>query len=183
MKRRAVFLDRDGTLNPDPGYISRPEDFELFPGTGEALRRLRDADFLLVVVTNQSGVARGIIPPLSLEKIHEKMRRELARSGAEPDAIYVCPHHPDYPPPGRLPGKSCGCRKPEPGLVIKALAEWKIDAASSFVVGDRMTDVQMALAAGVPPVLIAANKPSDLPPHVPCVPSLPSAVEWILGQE
>lgn len=183
MKRRAVFLDRDGTLNPDPGYISRPEDFELFPGTGEAMRRLRDAGFLLIIVTNQSGVARGIIPALSLERIHEKMRRELARSGSEPDAVYVCPHHPEYPPPGRRPGQSCGCRKPEPGLVIRALAEWKIDAASSYVVGDRMTDVEMALAAGVPPILIAANKPSGLPPHVPCISSLPAAVEWILSRE
>ncbi|HOT30194.1 MAG TPA: HAD family hydrolase [Candidatus Ozemobacteraceae bacterium] len=182
MMRRAVFLDRDGTLNPDPGYISRPEDFELFPETPKTLRRLRDAGFLLIIVTNQSGVARGIIPPASLERIHEKMRRELERAGAAPDAIYVCPHHPDFPQPGHAAGTACGCRKPEPGLVIRAIADWKIDAASSFVVGDRMTDVQMGLAAGVPPVLVGPKKPSDLPPHVPCLPDLPAAVDWILSQ-
>jgi len=183
MKRRAVFLDRDGTLNPDPGYISRPEDFELYPGTGEAMRKLRKAGFMLVIVTNQSGVARGIIPSSSLENIHEKMRRELAKAEAEPDAIYICPHHPDFPSPGRPAGESCGCRKPEPGLILRAMAELEIDAASSWAVGDRMTDVRMALAAGVPPVLIAMEKPSDLPPLVPCVPNLSGAVEWILSQE
>ncbi|HNW35961.1 MAG TPA: HAD family hydrolase, partial [Candidatus Ozemobacteraceae bacterium] len=162
---------------------SRPEDFELFPETGKALRRLRNAGFLLIIVTNQSGVARGIIPPASLESIHEKMRRELAKTDAEPDAIYVCPHHPDYPPPGRPTGESCGCRKPEPGLILRALAERGIDAASSYAIGDRMSDVRMALAAGVPPILIAQEKPSDLPPHVPCVPTLSRAVEWILFRE
>ncbi|HOY66338.1 MAG TPA: HAD family hydrolase [Candidatus Ozemobacteraceae bacterium] len=179
--RPAIFLDRDGTLNPDPGYISRPEDFELFPGTGEALARLRAAGYLLVVVTNQSGVARGIIPPDALERIHDKMSRELSRSGAAPDAIYICPHHPDHPPAGQPAGTSCGCRKPEPGLVLRAIAELGIDPAASWAVGDRMTDVRMALAAGVAPVLIMQERPRDLPESVPCVPDLAGAVDRILG--
>ncbi|HEY9068894.1 MAG TPA: HAD family hydrolase [Candidatus Ozemobacteraceae bacterium] len=178
--RPAIFLDRDGTLNPDPGFISRPEDFELYPGTGEALARLRAAGYLLVVVTNQSGVARGIIPPDALGRIHEKMNRELEQAGAVPDAIYICPHHPDHPAPGQPPGQSCGCRKPEPGLVLKAISDLGIDPATSWAVGDRMTDVRMAIAAGVAPVLIMQERPRDLPESIPCVPDLAGAVDWIL---
>ncbi|NLI77886.1 MAG: HAD-IIIA family hydrolase [Candidatus Riflebacteria bacterium] len=181
VRRRAVFLDRDGTLNPDPGYISRPEDFALFPGVGKELRRLREKGFLLVVVTNQSGVARGKFTPETLAAIHARMTASLGEDGAAPDAIYVCPHHPGYPRTGRP--NLCLCRKPAPGLVLRAAEEMGIDLAGSFVVGDRVKDAQMGINAGVRPVLVA--QPGVVFPDLPGVAvatSFGGAVDWILSQ-
>ncbi|MBF0500938.1 MAG: HAD family hydrolase [Candidatus Riflebacteria bacterium] len=177
---RAIFLDRDGTLNPDPGYISRPEDFCLFPGVGENLLRLRNAGYLLILVTNQSGIARGLILPQSLCEIHSKLQTELGTVGAGFDRIYVCPHHPDFPRWGK---SECDCRKPASGLVLRAIADLDIDPARSFVIGDRKSDVRMGLAAGVFPILIGRKPEEEIEPgRYHLASTLESAVDWILSR-
>ncbi|MFZ2959775.1 MAG: HAD family hydrolase [Candidatus Ozemobacteraceae bacterium] len=178
---RAVFLDRDGTLNPDPGYIRRPEDFFLFPGVGEYLFRLKKAGFLLILVTNQSGIARGLIPPRSLCNIHHKLQSELLKSGTSLDRIYVCPHHPDFPP-AQIDNAECGCRKPSPGLILKAIADLHIDPAKSFMVGDRDIDALMGIAAGVFPIVITRSFPKSLEgKNCHLAPTLEAAVDFILN--
>lgn len=177
---KAVFLDRDGTLNPDPGYISDPDTFNLFPGVGEALARLQHAGFLLILITNQSGIARGLITNEQLAAIHEKMQTQLNAAGARIDAIYHCPHHPDYPPVDGV--SDCNCRKPRPGLIERALRDHKIDPASSYMVGDRSSDIKIALATAVKPIFIG---PAPLPNYaeVATFPDLAAAATWILQQK
>ncbi len=135
--RPAVFLDRDGTLIREVGYLSRLEDLEVLPGVPRALGRLGDAGFLRIVVTNQSGVARGYFESAFVEKVHEELIRRLRLAGADVEALYVCPHHPRHT-------GSCGCRKPEPGLIRKAQQEWDVDLRASWVVGDKAADVALA---------------------------------------
>ena len=136
---RAVFVDRDGTINRDVPYCSRPEDFELLPGAAEAIRLLNEHSFKVVVITNQSGIARGYFTEEMLAKIHDKMRSELAKHGAHVDAIYYCPHHPD---------DNCECRKPKPKMVLQAARDLQIDLSQSYVVGDAEMDVELARRAG-----------------------------------
>lgn len=143
-----VFLDRDGTLNPDPGYISSPEQFELFPGVAAALARLTRAGARLVVVTNQSGIGRGLLAPADLEAIHAKLRRLLLEAGASLDAIYVCPHHPD---------ERCRCRKPETGMVDQAVGELGIDLSRSYLIGDHAKDMELAKRVGVKRVWVTTS--------------------------
>ncbi|MBI3039687.1 HAD family hydrolase [bacterium] len=147
--RKAVFLDRDGTLNSDPGYICNPDDFHFFPGVPQTLSRLKEAGFLLVMVTNQSGIARGIIPPSALCAVHNKLQKELERFKASFDRIYVCPHHPDF-------GKKlvCKCRKPFAGLALQAISDLSIDPKQSYGIGDKESDALMAIAAGITPILL-----------------------------
>ena len=130
-----VFFDRDGTLNPDPGYIGRPEDFELHPGVGAALSRLNRAGARLILVTNQSGIARGMFTLADLEAIHDKLRRLLALHGARLDAIYHCPHHPD---------ECCTCRKPAVGMAERAIADFALNRSCMYLVGDQSVDIEMA---------------------------------------
>ncbi len=177
---RAIFLDRDGTLNPDPGYISNPDQYELFPGTVEALKALVDAGFKLVLVTNQSGIARGLITPNQLEAIHEKLKRLLYEGGVELLAIYYCPHHPDFPSADKQ--KECLCRKPAPGLVKLAIEQHKIDAQRSFVIGDRDSDLQMAINAGITPIFIGEELPEGYE-QVVNFSCLKDAADWILAAE
>ncbi len=136
---RAVFIDRDGTIARDVPYCSRPEDFELLPGAAEGIRILNEQGFKVVVVTNQSGIARGYFTEEMLTQIHQKMLRELARRGAHIDAIYYCPHHPD---------DGCDCRKPKPKLVLQAARDLNIDLAQSYVIGDSEMDIELARQAG-----------------------------------
>ncbi len=143
--RPAVFLDRDGTINHEVHYLSRPEDFELLPGVGPALRRLQDAGFLLVVVTNQSGLARGYFDEATLQRIHDKMARLLAADGVAIDRIYHCPALPDDGHPDR---------KPSPGMVDRATADLEIDRGQSWLVGDKTVDVQTGANAGVRTILV-----------------------------
>lgn len=145
--RRAAFLDRDGTLIREVGYLSRLEDVELLPGAAAALRRLGEAGYLRLVVTNQSGVARGMFDLAFVEETHRELRRRLQAEGADVEGFYVCPHHPDLTGP-------CGCRKPAPGLVERAAAEWGVDLAASWVVGDKPADVELARAAGCRAALV-----------------------------
>jgi histidinol-phosphate phosphatase family protein len=138
---KAVFLDRDETLNPDPGYISDPDHFSLYPWVPAGLKRLKDAGFLLVVVSNQSGVGRGWIDPAALERIHAKLDRLLQEAeGIRMDAYSICPHRPE---------DGCICRKPKPELLLRASRLLDIDLSRSFMIGDRKSDYEAGLAAGV----------------------------------
>jgi len=174
-----VFFDRDGTLNPDPGYIGRPEDFELHPGVGAALSRLNRAGARLILVTNQSGIARGMFTLADLQAIHDKLRDLLALHGARFDAIYHCPHHPD---------ESCICRKPAIGMAERAIAEFALNRSRMYLVGDQASDIEMAkrLAArsifvttghGSRETLAALSEQGLKPDYV--ANCLDTAVDWI----
>jgi D-glycero-D-manno-heptose 1,7-bisphosphate phosphatase len=150
--RPAVFVDRDGTLNREVHYLRRVADLRLLPGTARAVRALTAAGFAVVLVTNQSGVARGLIAPAVLEAIHATLARRLARAGATLAGIYVCPHHPSA---GRPPlRRRCRCRKPRPALVARATRELGIDLARSYCVGDGPVDLGLAAATGTRAVLV-----------------------------
>lgn len=152
MGHRAVFLDRDGTLVEPSHYPSRPEQLRVYDGIGAALRTLRELGFLLVVVTNQSGIARGYFDEPQLETMHEHLRGLLRHDGVELDAIYHCPHHPD----GVVKGLAtrCDCRKPEPGMLTRAAAELDIDLARSWLVGDILDDVEAGNRCGCTTILV-----------------------------
>ena len=154
--RKAVFLDRDGTVNVERPFLSRAEDFELLPGVGDALRRLRQAGYRLVLVTNQPVIARGEASEADVARIHRRLEWELGEAGAFLDAIYLCPHHPEAGFPGERSELkvACDCRKPATGLVERACRELGIDAASSWMVGDQTRDIEMARRAGLRSVLV-----------------------------
>lgn len=141
---RAVFLDRDGTISRDVPYCSRPEDMELLPGVARGVAYLSQ-HFTVVVVTNQSGVARGYFTEEMLDRIHRRMLQELSREGGRVDAIYYCPHHPQ---------DNCECRKPAPGLILAATQEMDIDLTGSYLMGDQLPDIAAARGAGCRAVLI-----------------------------
>ena len=144
---RAVFIDRDGTLSEEVGYINHPERFRLFPYAGEAIRHLNENGWLAIVTTNQAGVARGYFSEEMIETVHKGMQDQLAIDGARLDAIYYCAHHPSVgEPPYRV---DCNCRKPKPGLITRAAADFDVDLRNSWMVGDRYSDIQMARNAGV----------------------------------
>jgi len=145
---KAVFLDRDGTIARDVPYCSRPEDFELLPGAAEGIKLLNKHGFKVIVVTNQSGIARGYFTEKTLAEIHDKMITELAQHGAHVDAIYYCPHHPD---------DNCDCRKPKPRMVFQAARDLDIDLSQSYVVGDSEMDVELARQAGCKAVIRVAE--------------------------
>ena len=158
---KAVFLDRDGLINRQAAphcYICRREDFAFLPGVPEAIRQLNEAGYLVLVVTNQRGVARGMLTPSQLEDVHRYMREELAKLGAHIDGIYVCPHDEG----------ECDCRKPGIGLFLKAERDFSIDRARSWMVGDSATDAEAGEHYGVRSLL------TD---------DLPQAVETILELE
>jgi D-glycero-D-manno-heptose 1,7-bisphosphate phosphatase len=147
MKRRAVFMDRDGTLSEEVGYVNHPSRFRLFPSAASAIKHLNDSGWLAIVITNQAGVARGYFSEDMIQTIHAAMRQELENSGARLDAVYYCAHHPTVgEPPYRL---DCDCRKPKPGLISRAAKEFDIDLEGSWMVGDRYGDVELARNAGV----------------------------------
>jgi histidinol-phosphate phosphatase family domain/HAD-superfamily hydrolase, subfamily IIIA len=148
---QAVFLDRDGTIARDVHYCRRVEDFELLPTVPEAIKLLNENDFKVVVITNQSGIARGYFTEETLAQIHQKMKVELAKYGAHIDALYYCPHHPD---------EGCACRKPQAALFLKAAGEHDIDSQSSYVVGDMQMDVDAGKAMGCKTVLLIPNPQS-----------------------
>lgn len=148
--RPAVFLDRDGSLNADLGFVSRPEDIRWLPGVAAALARLRWADYLLIVVTNQSGIARGYYDVPAMQALHDWMNAELRTQGAHIDAFYHCPHHPDI-------SGACTCRKPAPGMLLRAADDWFIDLERSWMIGDKMSDIIAGRAAGCTPILLTTD--------------------------
>ena len=143
----AVFFDRDGTLNVDIHYLHRPEDFLWTPDAPAAIRRLNESGILTVVVTNQSGVARGYYPEADVRRLHDWMNEELKKEGAHIDALFYCPHHMD----GRIPEytKACSCRKPATGMIDAACAEYDIDRQRAVLIGDSESDMECARRAGV----------------------------------
>lgn len=149
-KQKAIFLDRDGTINVKKGFLTRAEDFELIDGVADAIRLINQSDYLAVVVTNQPQIARGDCDFEDLQHIHDKMETDLGKYGAFVDAIYYCPHHTDKGFPGeRVDYKcNCDCRKPKPGLLLKAAQDFHIDLSESLMIGDSKLDVEAGEAAG-----------------------------------
>ncbi len=148
----AIFLDRDGTLVYPRHYPSRPEELRLYDGIGPGLWRLQRAGFKLVVITNQSGIARGLFGVRDLERMHRHLRATLARQDVRLDGIYYCPHHPD----GVLPALAvrCDCRKPRPGMLLRAADELELDLERSWIVGDILDDIEAGKRAGCRGVLV-----------------------------
>lgn len=153
--RPAAFLDRDGTLNVDDGYVHRIDDFRWIEGAREAIRLLNNRGFLVFVVTNQSGVARGLYDTAAVERLHAWMQQDLARDGAMIDAFRYCPHHPH----GSVPGftRRCDCRKPEAGMLLDLISSWQPDLSSSFMLGDSERDLEAARRAGIAGHLVRAG--------------------------
>lgn len=157
--RPAIFLDRDGTLNVDVGYLHALEELELFPWTADALRLLRRAGFALVVVTNQSGIAQGLIAEGFVENAHDEMERRLQPVGAGLDGYYMCPHH----PMGSVAKFQidCQCRKPRPGMIEAAAADLGLDPRRSWVIGDKWSDVELGRAVGARSILVRTGWGAD----------------------
>jgi D-glycero-D-manno-heptose 1,7-bisphosphate phosphatase len=185
--RPAVFLDRDGTLIEDMGYINHIDRLHVFPWTGPAIRKLNEAGLPVVVITNQGGIAMGYFPEALVEEIHDKIRLVLNNSGAHLDGIYYCPHHPN----GVVDGyrQNCQCRKPAPGMLLRAASELGIDLSRSFVVGDHFRDAETAFGIGAKGILVLTGYGKGeyeykretwprMPDHVAS--NLEDAVDWIL---
>ncbi len=143
--RPYALIDRDGTINVERNYLSHPDQLELLPGVAKGLRLLADMGLGLVVITNQSGIARGYFTPERLEDVHQRLREILEGEGIRIDGIYVCPHGPD---------SDCACRKPASGLALQAAADHGIDLKRSFVIGDKAADVELGQAVGATSILV-----------------------------
>lgn len=145
--KQAVFIDRDGTISEEVGYINHASRFRVFPYSGAAIKLLNDAGWLAIVLTNQAGVARGYFSEEMIQTVHEQLEIELNKDGARLDAIYYCAHHPSLgEPPYRF---ACDCRKPKPGLILRAAEEMDLDLSHSWMIGDRYSDIELARNAGV----------------------------------
>lgn len=174
MKRRAVFLDRDGVINvrpPGGAYVTRWEEFAFCEGAPEAMGILQAAGYLLIVVTNQRGVGRGLMTAEGLDEIHHRMREELARRGVLLEAVYFCPHDLDA---------MCRCRKPLPGMIEKAVEEHDIDIAGSLLIGDSLSDMEAGKAAGVRGLFITSSR-EETPAGYRTASSLLSAARAVTG--
>ena len=186
--RPAIFLDRDGTMIEDAGYLTRAEDIAFYPWTVDAIRALNRAGFTIVVVTNQSAIARGLLTEAGLAEIHERLDERLQAGGARVAAYYYCPHHPDGPVAAYA--TKCDCRKPACGLVDRAVRDLDLDPARSFVVGDKWVDVGLARGVGAISVMVRtgygaaeeATPPADLQADA-IVDNLAAAASWILQNE
>ena len=179
----AVFLDRDGTLNADPGYISDPDTLVLLPGASAAIARLNAEGVMTIVVSNQSGVGRGFFTEADLACVHDRLRELLREeSGATLDAIYSCTHRPD---------DGCPCRKPQPGLLIQAAHDFDIDLARSYVIGDRACDILLTKTPGLKGVLVQTGtdptaelselQQEGIQPHA-VAHDIRSAVDWVIAE-
>jgi D-glycero-D-manno-heptose 1,7-bisphosphate phosphatase len=179
--RPALLLDRDGTLIAETGHRAGVAGLRLLPGVATALLQARRAGFLLILVTNQSGIARGLLSEADAAAVHAALQQRLARRGVALDGIYLCPHHPQAgEPPYRV---DCSCRKPRPGLLLRAADEHGIDLGRSFMLGDQARDVQAGRAAGCRTVLLARRRSaaaSCAPDHVDS--TLSGGIAWILRQ-
>ena len=184
----AVFLDRDGTINEPVGLIARPDQLRLIPGAAAALKLLKDAGALLLLVTNQPVVAREIIDEAGLQLIHDRLQELLAEQGVALDGIFYCPHHPEtHHPEASNPRyrRDCECRKPKPGMILAAAEKFNVDIGSSYLVGDSTRDIAAALAAGCIPLLVKTGSggadgtcPDAEPEAV--LDDLAGAARWIL---
>ena len=181
---RAVFLDRDGTINVEREFLHQPDEFHFIPGAAQAIRLLKEAGFRVIVVTNQSGIARGYYDEAAVNRLHSYMDGELISIGASIDAYYFCPHHPEYSSDDN--GKTCGCRKPLAGMLLKAAADFSLDLSTSFIIGDKLADVQAGLNAGCRPILVrtgyGAEEAAKLPSGVPVYADLLTAARAIVEE-
>ena len=173
----AAFLDRDGVINADHGYVVRWEDFKLLPGVETALQELQDLGYRLVIVTNQSGIGRGLYTELDLMALNEALTAHLGISGINIAGIYHCPHHPSEAQGEYL--QVCACRKPAPGLLLAAIADLGIDPDQSVMVGDKPSDMEAALRAGVTRRFQVTT--GAVEPGVTAVESLSDVVELLKG--
>lgn len=187
MLKRAVFLDRDGTLLEEGGYIDRLERLVFFPYTVDAVRLLNQSGFAVVVVTNQSGIGRGLYKEDFVAEAHDHIRERLAAGGARIDAFYYCPHHPEATVDGYR--RQCDCRKPMPGMLTRAASDLGIDLPSSFVVGDKWHDIEAGQAVGARTVLVRTGygraqeeAPKDNVRAAAVADNVIAAVSWILRQ-
>lgn len=189
MKQPAVFIDRDGTINEQKGYINHVTRFKLLPRVPQAIRMLNRHGFLALVITNQSGVARGYYPLDLVETIHRIMVSQIREKKGSLDGIFFCPHH----PAGSVTefARDCDCRKPKPGLIEQACRSFEIDLKRSFVVGDMCTDMELAQRAGLPGVMVKTGYglgeieyilPGKTAKPVHIAEDLLDAVRWIIGR-
>ncbi|HID24181.1 MAG TPA: D-glycero-beta-D-manno-heptose 1,7-bisphosphate 7-phosphatase, partial [Planctomycetaceae bacterium] len=159
MIKPAVFLDRDGVINENRSdYVKGWEEFVFLPGVFEPLRLLAQNHQAIVVVSNQSAVGRGLVSRETVVAIHRRMQAEIQRRGGRVDAIYYCPHHPDA---------GCDCRKPRPGLLLRAARELSIDLSRSYLIGDAVSDIEAALAVGCTPIFVLTGRGQEQQPAVP----------------
>lgn len=190
MSRRAILMDRDGTVCEEVGYVNHLDRLRLLPRSAEAIRLANEAGFQTVVLTNQAGVARGYFREALVDQVHDRLRELLAAGGARLDGVYFCPHHPTVGPDAYR--KACVCRKPKPGMLFRARDEMGIDLSRSYMIGDSVRDIEAAQNGGAIPVLVLTgygrgeweHQPerwSVRPDHV--AEDLLDAVRWILGQE
>jgi len=188
LKKPAVFIDRDGTLNEQMGYINHIRRFVLLPGSTEAIRLLNHHGFLAFIVSNQSGVARGYFPIELVHKVHDHMETLLEKQGARVDGIFFCPHYPG----GKVPeySRPCDCRKPGTGLIDTACRQFPVDTQHSYVIGDRYSDMELARESGMKGILVKTGYGlGDLTyvfPELPFQPfhvaeDLLDAVRWIVA--
>ena len=184
-RNKAVFLDRDGTINIEKEYLHRVEDFAFIPGAPQAIKLLKDAGFIVIVVTNQSGVARGYYGEVAVNDLHRHMDAELARTGTGVDAYYFCPHHPEHGI-GEY-RKACDCRKPLAGMLFQAATDFSLDLAASFIIGDKLADVEAGLNAGCRSLLVrtgyGAAESAKLPVDVPVCDDLLAAARTIVDEQ
>jgi D-glycero-D-manno-heptose 1,7-bisphosphate phosphatase len=189
VSRPAVFIDRDGTLTEEVGYVNHPSRLRLLPRSAQAIRRLNEAGVAAVLATNQAGIARGYFSEDVLHAVNDALVSQLKDAGAHLDGIYVCPHHPlEGQPPFRA---ECDCRKPQPGLLLRAAAELHLDLGASTMVGDKPSDLVPARAVGARGVLVLTGYGRGeweyRREHFPFAPDfvaadLLDAVEWVLGE-
>jgi D-glycero-D-manno-heptose 1,7-bisphosphate phosphatase len=180
--RPAVFLDRDGTIAEEVGYLNHVSRFRMFPFVAAAIRRLNEAKYPAIVITNQSGVGRGYFPDSLIHAVHELMTKQLAKEGAHIDALYYCPHKGD---------DACACRKPKPGMLERAAREHHLDLRRSFVVGDRYGDIQLAHRVGARAIMVRTgygegeiqwhSRQWPAPPDF-IAENVADATDWILRQ-
>jgi D-glycero-D-manno-heptose 1,7-bisphosphate phosphatase len=186
----AAFLDRDGTIIEDLGYLGDPDGIRIIPGSIEALQALQRAGYRLVLVTNQAGVARGLISEADVRRVNARLAARLAEAGVPLHGIYYCPHHPEHGPPEYR--RDCGCRKPKPGMIHQAMRELDLDPARSVVIGDHSTDAALSQAfPGMRAILVRTGHGEEewekiqagalaRPEHVAA--DLRDAVTWFLAQ-
>ena len=158
--RKAIFIDRDGTINKEVNLLYKIEDFELLPGVVEAIKKINQSEYLAIVITNQPVVARGLCTIDELEKFHKKMETLLGLEGAKLDAVYYCPHHPDkgYPEENKAYKMNCNCRKPDIGMVLNAAKDFNIDLEKSFFIGDSDNDILCGENSGLKTIKVKQNQ-------------------------
>ena len=190
MSRRAIFMDRDGTICEEVGYVNHVSRSRLMPRSVEAIRAANEAGFAVVVATNQSGVARGLFNEDLVRSVHARLKQEVEAGGGRIDAFYYCPHHPrEGQPPYR---QDCDCRKPRPGMLLRAAAEHDLDLGASYMVGDSLVDLEAGVAAGSGVVHVLTGYGRGLVEHQPerfkvqplrTAADLLEAVRFIVGRD